>query len=64
MAPHTTTLTARRNLVIRRHLTTLALHVILGAGSEFLLSLVGFPLPLRIVVEVATLAATRWRKPW
>jgi len=34
------------------------------AGSEFLLSLVGFPLPLRIVVEVATLAATRWRKPW
>lgn len=64
MAPHTTSLTTHRNFVIRRHLTTLIRHVLLIVDTEFLLSVLGASPGLRIIVEVAAVAAAQWRMPW
>jgi hypothetical protein len=60
MAPRTTVPTTHGNAVVRRLFSKLLCHVLLGVGTEVLLSLLGVPLWPRIAIEVVTLAAVRW----
>lgn len=64
MSPRITTPTAHGNVVVRRLLSSVLPNVLLGIGTEVLLSLLGVPPWPRIAVEVVTLTAVRWRIPW